>query len=169
MIYLDTLKKGPMKLWKTHKALLHDSLRASRIYSPNLKTLNIRKTIDPSLAYRQCTRSFHLSSLTGCSNGLEQNNLLPTEQKGCRRGSYGCNDHLLINQIEEVKSRKKNLSMAWIDYRKALDSIPHSWIEKTLAMYKVCPTITRSIAENMKSCKQPYNSTTPEGQSLPGK
>ena len=44
--------------------------------------------------------------------------------------------------VEEAKSRKKNLSTAWIDYRKAFDSVPHSWIEKTLEMYKVSPIIT---------------------------
>jgi len=29
---------------------------------------------------------------------LEENELLPTEQKGCKRGSYGCKDQLLINK-----------------------------------------------------------------------
>ena len=69
----------------------------------------------------------------------QQNNLLPAEQNGCRRGSYGCKDQLLINNffIEEAKSRKKYLSMAWIDYRKAFDNVPHSWIRKTLEMYSV--------------------------------
>jgi hypothetical protein len=28
------------------------------------------------------------------------------------------------------KKRRKNLNMAWIDYQKAFDSVPHSWIEK---------------------------------------
>ena len=30
--------------------------------------------------------------------------------------------------IEEVKSRKKNLAMVWIDYKKAYEMVPHSWI-----------------------------------------
>jgi len=30
--------------------------------------------------------------------------------------------------LREVKMRKKNLSMAWIDYKKAYDMVPHSWI-----------------------------------------
>ena len=29
---------------------------------------------------------------------LEENELLPTEQTGCKRGSYGCKDQLLINK-----------------------------------------------------------------------
>ena len=43
---------------------------------------------------------------------LEQNDLFHLEQKGCRRGSYGCKDHLMINKIilEICKKRKQNLS-----------------------------------------------------------
>ena len=48
---------------------------------------------------------------------LEGNSLLPQEQKGCKRGSYGCKDQLLINKmiLEDCKNKKKNLSTAWID------------------------------------------------------
>ena len=38
--------------------------------------------------------------------------------------------------IEDCKKKKKNLGMTWIDYRKAYDSAPHSWIVQTLQMYR---------------------------------
>jgi Ni,Fe-hydrogenase I large subunit len=58
---------------------------------------------------------------------------LPAEQKGNHSWRRGCKDQLLISKatFEDSKKRKKNLSIAWIDYRKALDSVPHSWIEKS--------------------------------------
>ena len=34
--------------------------------------------------------------------------------------------------LENSKKRKKNLSTACIDYKKAFDSVPHSWILKCL-------------------------------------
>ena len=34
--------------------------------------------------------------------------------------------------LREVKVRKKNLAMGWIDYRKAFDIVPHSWILECL-------------------------------------
>ena len=45
---------------------------------------------------------------------LDQEKLLPEEQKGCRKGSRGTNDLLYINRavITEIKSRNKNLAMA---------------------------------------------------------
>ena len=53
--------------------------------------------------------------------------LLPEEQKGCRKGSRVTNDLLYIDRtvIKEVKCRNKNLAMAWIDYKKAYDMVPH--------------------------------------------
>ena len=53
---------------------------------------------------------------------LEENRLLPNEQKGCKRGSYGCKDQLLVNEMimEDCKTRKKNLTTSWIDYREGI-------------------------------------------------
>ena len=47
---------------------------------------------------------------------LDQEKLLPEEQKGCRKGSRGTNDLLCIDRevMKEVKSRNKNL--AWLGY-----------------------------------------------------
>jgi hypothetical protein len=33
---------------------------------------------------------------------------------------------------EDCKRRKKNLSIAWIDYQKAFDNVPNSWVEKSI-------------------------------------
>jgi hypothetical protein len=60
-------------------------------------------------------------------------NLMPKEEKGCCRGSKGCKDHLLTSKVilQGCESRKKKLRMAWIDYQKAFDRVPHSWITKS--------------------------------------
>ena len=52
---------------------------------------------------------------------MDDENLIPKEQKGSYRGSKGCKDQLLISKaiLQECKCRKKHLSMAWIDYQKA--------------------------------------------------
>ena len=86
---------------------------------------------------------------------MEGQNIFPIEQKGCRRGSYGCKDQLLINRmiLENSRSKKKNLSVAWIDYKKASDSVPHSWILKALELYKVSPILVNFLKHNMKLWK----------------
>ena len=52
-----------------------------------------------------------------------------------------------------MRSKRRNLSTTWIDYNKAFDSVPHTWIVKSVELYKICPTITRFMRENMKSWK----------------
>jgi len=65
-------------------------------------------------------------------------NLMPKEQKGCCSGSKGCKDQLLISKaiLRECKLRKK-MCMAWIDYQKAFNRVPHSWIIKSLELIGV--------------------------------
>ena len=77
------------------------------------------------------------------------------EQRGCIRNSYGCQDQLLINKmiIEDCKKKKKNLSMSWIDYRKAYDSVPHSWILKTLQMYRFNEKLFKFMETSMRNWK----------------
>ena len=65
-------------------------------------------------------------------NHLEKNDLLSEEQKCCRRNSRGTKYQLLIDRaaMKNCKRRKVGLSMALIDYRKAYDTVPDSWIKK---------------------------------------
>ena len=47
--------------------------------------------------------------------------------------------------------RKRNLSMAWILYKKAYDMVPHSWIIDCLETVGINEKIQRLLAESMKS------------------
>ena len=86
---------------------------------------------------------------------LDQKKLLPEEQKGCRKGSRGTKDLLYIDTavIKDVKSRNKNLTMAWIDYKKAYDMIPHSWILECLDLVGVAENIKSLLVNSMEKWK----------------
>ncbi|CAB4013007.1 reverse transcriptase [Paramuricea clavata] len=74
---------------------------------------------------------------------VEMNDVLPNEQKGCRRKTRGTKDQFLIDKLvlRDCKRRHTNLSMAWIDYRKAYDMVPHSWIVECLSMFKIAANV----------------------------
>ena len=86
---------------------------------------------------------------------LDQKKLLPEEQKGCRKGSSGTNDLLYIDRavIKEVKSRNKNLAMAWTDYKKAYDMVPHSRIIECLDLFGVAKNIKSLLVNSMEKWK----------------
>ena len=52
--------------------------------------------------------------------------------------------------LEKSLYDHRNLRMAWIDYRKAFDSVPHSWILKVLQLLKVLPAIVNFLKNSMK-------------------
>ena len=61
----------------------------------------------------------------------------------------------MINKIllENCKKRKQNLSCAWIEYKKAFDSVPHKLILRSLELFKVSPRVVGFLKHNMKNWK----------------
>ena len=57
-------------------------------------------------------------------------NVILVELKGCRENTSGTKDQLLIDKLVLLDSRAKhkNQERLWIDYKKAYDSVLHSWI-----------------------------------------
>ena len=50
---------------------------------------------------------------------------------------------------EITKNKKGALSQAWIDYKKAFDSVPHSWILEVMKMYGIHSWIVEFILRTM--------------------
>ena len=62
---------------------------------------------------------------------------------------------LYIDQqiLREVKRRKKNLVTAWIDYKKAYDNVPHSWIQECLRIFGIAENVIGLLDQSMKTWK----------------
>ena len=82
---------------------------------------------------------------------LEENKVLPEEQKGSRRKCQGMKDQLDIDRciLQNCRKRKTNLSMAWVDYKKAYDVVPHSWIITTMGMVGLADNYIGLIKQSM--------------------
>ncbi|CAK1578789.1 unnamed protein product [Parnassius mnemosyne] len=72
-------------------------------------------------------------------------------QNGCRGGGRGTKEPLLIDAVigKMVKRNRRNLSAAWIDYKKAFDSVPHTWLGRVLELYKVDCTVRDFLGQCM--------------------
>ena len=77
--------------------------------------------------------------------------MLPYEQKSCYVNNRGTKDQLLIDKVLMLDSQwnRKNLNMAWIDLRKAYDSVQHNWLLKYLNLFGVHKNICSFIAQSM--------------------
>ena len=85
------------------------------------------------------------------NNHLTQNNILCEEQKGCCKYAKGCKEQLTIDQVvlEQTTRQTRNLHACFIDYQKAFDSVPHSWLIQSLKIYKIHPTLIEFLKHNM--------------------
>ncbi|KAI5728961.1 hypothetical protein M8J77_023689 [Diaphorina citri] len=96
---------------------------------------------------------------------VRENHILAEEQNGIRKKARGSKELLVLDSIvtKHAKLKKRNLSVSWIDYKKCYDSIPHSWLLKILAIYKIDPAIINFLQITMNSwctelhCKLPSN------------
>ena len=86
---------------------------------------------------------------------LDRHKLLPEEQKGCRKKSRGTKDQLLIDKmiIQNCKRRQTGLGMAWLDFKKAFDMVPHSWIIYCMELMGVAKNTIHLLSTTMNSWK----------------
>ena len=52
--------------------------------------------------------------------------------------------------IGNCRRRMTNLAMGWIDYKKAYDMIPHSWILNCLKMFGIASNIATLMEKAME-------------------
>ena len=53
--------------------------------------------------------------------------------------------------LQDCKKGHKNLAMAWVDYRKAYDLVPHSWILECLELSQISENINKFLENTMKN------------------
>ena len=81
------------------------------------------------------------------------NNVITNEQAGGKPGTWGTTKQLLINKfiLRELKNSRRTLITVWLNYCKALDFIPHSWLLKALKLAKVPRIIINAIKNLTKA------------------
>ena len=69
---------------------------------------------------------------------LDKYGLMQGEQRGAREGCSGTMDNLLIDGMvcQDCQRGRRNLRMAWVDIRKAYDSVDHSWLQEMFVLHR---------------------------------
>ena len=102
-------------------------------------------------------------------NHVDDNKLLPIEQKALRKGNRGCQDALMVDSmiVKEATIKHRNLSMAWIDYQKAYDRVPHGWILEVLRAIAAPPEIIHLLENLAVNWRSVFSLSGNEEQSFP--
>ena len=99
-----------------------------------------------------------------------------TDMKSCTKileaktkkmsNTNGTIDQVIINKMvmDNVRLKQRNISTAWIDYKKVFDSVPHDWIIETLKIHKFDSITTTFIRKTMNNWKTSLYLNHQDGQ-----
>lgn len=89
---------------------------------------------------------------------LDEENILPEEQKGCRIDSRRTKDQHLIDKVvlRCCKRRHTSLAMASIDYGNTYEMVPDSWTVECRKSFGVEATVQNFLIDSMKTWKTDY-------------
>ena len=94
---------------------------------------------------------------------------MPEEQIALREGVWGCTHALILDQtlIADAQNQKQRpISVAWIDYAKAFDSLPHSYIKWLMTALQVPKPLEKFINKLIDTWKVRYEAKDPRGKVL---
>ena len=76
------------------------------------------------------------------------------KQKSAEENWRGTKDQLLIDKmiLRNCKRQMTGLGMEWMDYKKAFDMVPYSWLKKCM-MFGVAENVQKVLSNSMKKWK----------------
>lgn len=154
--------------WSGHEKLLeliNECIRSPRLFPTFLLkgvTYLIPKSSEFSTDPAQARPITCLCTLykitTGCLNEIiyshvNSEHILCEEQKGCGKNAKGCKEQLTVDQVilEQAVTGSRNLFVAYVDYKKAFDSVPHDWMIEVLKQYNIHPNIIAFLSTTMEN------------------
>ena len=99
-----------------------------------------------------CTNNqykFFTSLLTTHMNThLTHHQLMQTDQRGAKEKCPGTHQNLLIDDmvLKDARDHQKSLATAWIDVRKAYDSVSHKWLVKCMEIHRFPEKLVKIIS-----------------------
>jgi Reverse transcriptase (RNA-dependent DNA polymerase) len=93
--------------------------------------------------------------------------ILAKEQRALQKGIWGCTHALIIDQtlIADAQGQKQRpISVGWIDYAKAFDSVPHSYINWLFRVMRVPEPLRKFLKGLMNSWTVKYEAKSPRGK-----
>uniref|UniRef100_A0A914NTP9 Reverse transcriptase domain-containing protein n=1 Tax=Meloidogyne incognita TaxID=6306 RepID=A0A914NTP9_MELIC len=97
---------------------------------------------------------------------MQIDGIWPAEQLACKKGVWGCTEaHVLDATVMRDATNQKGseLSMAWIDFSKAFDSIPHKYLRWVLNSIGLHPSVCHLLKRLMDKWSIYYEQRTSRG------
>ena len=82
---------------------------------------------------------------------LDYYDLMEIQQRGAKAKCSGTTDNFMLDRMVtlDCHRHKRNLSVAWIDVRKAFDPVDHGWLSKKILTINGFPTWICRVVDNL--------------------
>ena len=100
---------------------------------------------------------------------VREHNILPQEQKALRTKVWGCTHALMLDQTivsDSQDQKQRPISLAWIDYAKAFESVPHGYIEWSLKAVKIPTSVEKFVKSLLESWRVRNEAKDSRGRTL---
>ena len=96
---------------------------------------------------------------------LKKYHLMQIDQRGAKADTSGTSDNLLIDDtvIRDATIHKRNLSCAWVDVRKAFDSLSHSYLKRALNVHRLPSKLQDALIDIINNWYVTLSIPTSEG------
>jgi hypothetical protein len=122
---------------------------------PKIEDLSDERECRPITYLSTCYKIF--TGNVGCyvKEHAERNNIWDRSQVGTCSGVLGTVDRLIVDNsiMDEVREKKRNLAVAFSDYRKAYDMIRHDWILRVYRWMRVPEKVLNVLSRLMEGWK----------------
>jgi Reverse transcriptase (RNA-dependent DNA polymerase) len=101
------------------------------------------------------------------SRYINERDILPKEQRALQKNIWGCTHALIVDQTvvaDAFDQKQRPLSVAWIDYAKAFDSVPHKYILWVLEAMQVPSPLRKFIQSVMMQWRVKYEVRVKRGK-----
>jgi hypothetical protein len=94
-------------------------------------------------------------------------NVIAEEQRALRKGVWGCTHALLLDQTliaDAFNQKQRPISVGWIDYAKAFDTVPHTYIQWLFRVLRIPASLRTFLKGLMQQWRVKYEVKDPRGK-----
>ena len=122
----------------------------------------------PITCLNTCYKWFTSCLLGPTDQHVGEHGLMEGSQRGAKKGCSGTVDNLLIDRVVTLDClrRRRNLSMAWVDVKKAYDSVDHEWLGEMMVLHRFPKWLCEVICKLSKSWNTKIVANTAHGREV---
>lgn len=125
--------------------------RGRTVLIPKKRNSNVPADYRPITCLNTCYKIMTAVINKITLNHLKSGTAIPESQRALKKSEWGCT-HAIIKDnaliMDAASQRKRPISVAWVDYRKAFDSVSHEYIEWLLEAVNI-PTNIRTVLRRL--------------------